>query len=94
MNPSPSVTSFMDGPKDQDPLPAIEEIKETLQALKEIKELLQEFPTQLEAAKICKSQRRKNPHCAGGTCWQIIHFWTATFPISSPLLPPFFPLFS
>ncbi|GBN95666.1 hypothetical protein AVEN_220785-1 [Araneus ventricosus] len=59
MNPSPSVTSFMDGPKDQDPLPAIEEIKETLQALKEIKELLQEFPTQLEAAKICKSREEE-----------------------------------
>ncbi|GBO40166.1 hypothetical protein AVEN_165096-1 [Araneus ventricosus] len=55
----PPPTTHKEAEAIQDPLPAITDVKETLQALKELKEFLQEFPTLLEAAKKCKAARSR-----------------------------------
>ncbi|GBN57703.1 hypothetical protein AVEN_232435-1 [Araneus ventricosus] len=43
----------------QDTLPAITDVRETLQALKELKDFLREFPTLIKAAKKCKTARTR-----------------------------------
>ncbi|GBM85745.1 hypothetical protein AVEN_232239-1 [Araneus ventricosus] len=60
----------------------LEDFKESMKAIKEVKTLLDEFPTLLEAARLCKvaKTRTESAHSAERTC-------------GLSLLPPFLPFF-